>query len=215
MRTLILLSLLCTALPLHAQGFVAGYVVDSATRAPLQCIDVAIQDTAGRVVVRQSTASDGSFLLNAPPRGEYRLRFSTWGQDPLYGPQETLEPTTRREGTFALALVDFVGQLKLREADTLANAPPGRPLNLKTASIRYPPELYRKKVQGEVRADFVIDSTGAVVPESVRILSSTHADFSEAVTRHLRALRFEPALRDRRPVCALMHGWPFRFRLDG
>ena len=215
MRAVVLLSLLCMAVPLHAQGFVAGYVVDSATRAPLQCIDVALQDTAGRIVARQATQSDGSFLLNAPPRGEYRLRFSTWGQDPLYGPQETLEPTTRREGTFALALVDFVGQVKLRDSDTVTNAPPGRPLNLKTAAIRYPAELREKKVQGEVRANFVVDSTGAVVPESIRILDSTHRDFADAVVQHLRAVRFEPALRDRRPVCALMHGWPFRFRLDG
>jgi TonB family protein len=215
MRTLILLSLLCTAAPLQAQGFVAGYVVDSATRAPLHCIDVALQDTAGRIVARQTTESDGAFLLSAPARGEYRLRFSTWGQEPLYGPLETIDSTTRREGTFALSLVDFVGQLKLRESDTVANAPPGRPLNLRTANIRYPAELYRKKVQGEVRADFVVDSTGSVVPESIRIVSSTHPDFSDAVVKHLRALRLEPAVRDHRPVCALMHGWPFRFRLDG
>ena len=214
MRAIILLALLCTALPLHAQGFVAGYVVDSATRAPLQCIDVALQDSAGRIVARQATESDGAFLLNAPARGEYRLRFSTWGQEPLYGPLETIDSTTRREGTFALALVDFVGQLELRTSDTVSNAPPGRPLNLKTANIRYPIELYEKKVEGEVRANFVVDSTGAVVPASVQIINSTHPDFSEAVIKHLHALRLEPALRDRRPVCALMHGWPFRFRLD-
>jgi TonB family protein len=215
MRTLILLSLLCTAVPLHAQGFVAGYVVDSATRAPLQCIDVALEDTTGRIVARQTTESDGAFLLNAPARGAYRLRFSTWGQDPLYGPLETVDSTTRRDGTFALALTDFVGQFKLRESDTVANAPPGRPLNLREANIRYPVDLYEKKVEGEVRANFVIDSSGAVVSESINILSSSHRDFSDAVTQHLRALRFEPARRDGRPVCALMHGWPFRFRLDG
>ena len=215
MRTVILLSLLCTAVPLHAQGYVAGYVVDSATRAPLQCIDVALQDTTGRIVARQATESDGAFLLNAPARGAYRLRFSTWGQEPLYGPLETIDSTTRREGTFALSLGDFVGQYQLRTSDTVSNAPPGRPLNLRTANMRYPVELHRKKVQGEVRADFVVDSTGAVVPASVRIVSSTHPDFSEAVIKHLREIRLEPALRDRRPVCALMHGWPFRFRIDG
>ena len=215
MRTVILLSLLCTTAPLRAQGFVAGYVVDSATRTPLECIDVALQDTTGRIVARQSTANDGSFLLDPPPRGAYRLRFSTWGQEPRYGPLETIDSTTRRDGTFALALVDFAGQVQLRTSDTIANAPPGRPLNLRTANIRYPPELYRKKVPGEVRANFVVDSTGAVAPGSVRIVSSTHPDFTEAVIKHLHALRFEPALRDRRPVCALMHGWPFRFRFDG
>ena len=214
MRISVPVALLLAAAPLQAQGFVAGYVVDSATRAPLQCIEVALQDTTGRVAARQMTASDGSFLLDAPPPGVYRLRFATWGQDPLYGPQETLDRTTRREGTFALALVDFVGQVKLRESDTLTNAPPGRPLNLKEAAIRYPRDLHKQKVQGEVRANFVVDSTGAVVPESVRIVSSTHRDFSQAVIDHLRVLRFEPALRDGRPVCALMHGWPFRFRLD-
>src|SRR5687768_18490123 len=102
MRAVVLLSLLCMAVPLHAQGFVAGYVVDSATRAPLQCIDVALQDTAGPTVARQPTQRDGSFLLNAPPRGEQRPRLSPRGQHPRHGPLDTLEPTTETDSTIAV-----------------------------------------------------------------------------------------------------------------
>jgi TonB family protein len=63
--TLVLASLLAAA-PLHGQGYVGGFVLDSATNTPLPCLQVSLVDTTGRVVARQLTTGEGQFQLDAP-----------------------------------------------------------------------------------------------------------------------------------------------------
>jgi len=58
---------------------------------------------------------------------------------------------------------------------------------------RYPDQLRRDGITGEVRANFVVDSTGRVEPGSVRILDSAHPLFERAVRDALVAMRFVPA----------------------
>jgi hypothetical protein len=215
-RNLLLLSaLLCVAKPLHAQGYVGGFVSDSITAAPLPCVEVALLDTTGRVVSRQLTASDGAFQLDAPPRGRYQLRFFVWSHDPLYGPAEELEPTMERARKYVLG---FHPSLDLRQwqrapGDTAGDAPPGAPLNAKAAALRYPQNLREQHVQGDVTVDFLLDSMGRVAPSTVRIVRTTHQGFTTAVRRHLELVQLEPARFDHHPACALMLDWPFTFRL--
>ena len=215
MRKLLLSTLLCVAAPLHAQGYVGGFVSDSLTAAPLPCVQVALLDTAGRVVSQQLTRSDGAFQLDAPPRGTYRLRFFVWSHEPLLGPAEELEPTMERGGKYVLDFQPGPDPKQWRRApsDTAGAAPPGPPLNVKTAPLPYPRDLREAGVQGEVTVNFLLDSTGRVVPSTVRIVKSTHHAFTAAVRKHLDAVQFAPAQFDRHPACALMLDWPFTFRL--
>jgi TonB family protein len=65
---------------------------------------------------------------------------------------------------------------------------------------RYPGSLEAAGVEGQVLAEFVVDSTGHVERKSVRILSSTHTLFAYAVRDALIRSRFYPALIGNRAV---------------
>jgi TonB family protein len=78
----------------------------------------------------------------------------------------------------------------------------------------YPDSLYAFRIEGEVVAQFVVDTTGHVVPESISTVSSTHPAFAEAVRRALRRSKFRPAVRGGRPVRQVMV-LPYRFVMEG
>ena len=212
MRIPLTLALLIVATPVHAQGYVGGYTVDSATSEPLPCVEVALVDTTGRVVTRQLSASDGMFQLDAPPRGVYRLRFSVWYHEPLMGPGEELEPTMERARKYALAFQPGQPETTKRpRGPTAADVPPGPPRDLRSTPLRYPDGLRIRGLDGEVVVHFLVDSTGRVVPATLDVMRSTHPEFTAEVRKFLRSVEFEPARLDRQPVCALIRDMPFNF----
>ena len=60
----------------------------------------------------------------------------------------------------------------------------------------YPPDLLGRRMEGRVVAEFVVDERGRVDTRTLRIISSTHERFSEAVRDVLPSLRFIPAQSD-------------------
>ena len=60
----------------------------------------------------------------------------------------------------------------------------------------YPPDLLGRRMEGRVVAEFVVDERGRVDTRTLRIISSTHERFSEAVRDVLPSLRFIPAETD-------------------
>ncbi|MFN2564563.1 MAG: TonB family protein [Gemmatimonadaceae bacterium] len=78
----------------------------------------------------------------------------------------------------------------------------------------YPDSLYAFRVGGEVLAQFVVDTTGLVIPETVAIVSSTHPAFADAVRRSLRRSKFRPATLAGRRVRQVMV-LPYRFVIEG
>lgn len=73
---LALLALL--ALPARAltqQPAEAGLARDAATREPLECLHVALVDSAERAVAHGVTDSAGMFVLVAPGPGAFSVRF--------------------------------------------------------------------------------------------------------------------------------------------
>jgi hypothetical protein len=215
MRITLSLALLCVAAPVHAQGYVGGHLLDSATALPLPCVQVSLVDTAGRVVARQLSSSDGAFQLDAPPQGAYRLRFFIWSHDPLLGPVEQLEPSTERARRYLLTFREESKPQRWQRSqqDTAADAPSGLPLNREAARLRYPHDLLMSGVPGDVTAHFVLDSTGRVIPLTVQIVRSTHHEFTNVVRKYLEKVQLEPARLDHRPVCTLIRDRPFTFRL--
>ena len=83
----------------------------------------------------------------------------------------------------------------------------------KLRSPAYPDSLFAYRVEGEVLAQFVIDTTGEVREGSVGIVSATHRLFADAVERALFASTFEPARHEGRKVPQVMI-LPFRFQLN-
>ena len=65
---------------------------------------------------------------------------------------------------------------------------------------RYPDVLQRSRQEGSVVALFVVDTLGAVEPNSFRTASSTHALFTESVRLVVLSMRFKPAEVAGRPV---------------
>lgn len=84
-------------------------------------------------------------------------------------------------------------------------AAPGNPLP------RYPSVLESSKVEGEVLAQFVVDTTGRAEMHTFKILKSSHDLFSGAVKNALPGMRFIPAEVGGRKVKQLVQ-LPFGFQ---
>jgi protein TonB len=82
-----------------------------------------------------------------------------------------------------------------------------------SAFPRYPATLRDARVEGDVLAQFVVDTVGWVVPGTLRILRSSDTLFTQSVHSVIDSLRFTPARRGGRPVFQLVQQ-PFQFRLE-
>jgi len=80
------------------------------------------------------------------------------------------------------------------------------------AQPQYPASLRAESIQGDVLTQFVIDSTGRVVPGSLRVLRSSHELFTAAVRATIGGTTFTPARLRGRPVPQLARQ-PYEFRL--
>jgi periplasmic protein TonB len=78
---------------------------------------------------------------------------------------------------------------------------------------QYPPGLRGAGIDGDVVAQFVVDTLGRAAMESFRVLRSSHADFANAVKQALPAMRFAPAEVGARKVPQIVQQ-AFQFRLD-
>ena len=63
-------------------------------------------------------------------------------------------------------------------------------------TIPFPPELFIKRIEGEVLLYLVVDSTGSALRDSTRVAkSSGQAAFDAAALEAATTLRFKPATR--------------------
>lgn len=81
-----------------------------------------------------------------------------------------------------------------------------------TSTPRYPSMLQSAGVEGDVRAQFVVDTLGRVERGSIRILDTTHDLFGSAVRDALNRARFTPAEAGGRKVRQLAEQ-VFTFRI--
>jgi TonB family protein len=77
----------------------------------------------------------------------------------------------------------------------------------------YPAELKQAKVEGEVLAQFVVDTSGRAIVNTFKVLKSDHQLFTEAVKNVLPDMRFTPAEIGGRKVKQLIQQ-PFTFALS-
>jgi TonB family protein len=76
----------------------------------------------------------------------------------------------------------------------------------------YPDSLFRERVTGQVLVEFVVDTSGIVVVESISAISTSHALFTDAVRRALQNARFHPAVLAGRRVRQLVQ-LPVKFEM--
>jgi len=77
---------------------------------------------------------------------------------------------------------------------------------------RYPDMLRSANVEGEVLAQFVVDTTGRVEMSTFKVLKSSHDLFTSSVRQHLAISRYYPAEIGGRKVKQLVQQ-PFNFTL--
>jgi protein TonB len=77
----------------------------------------------------------------------------------------------------------------------------------------YPETLRSAQIEGQVKAQFVVDTTGRADPGSLKILESTNDLFTAAVRSVLPRLRFFPAETGGRKVRQLVQ-LPFNFTIN-
>jgi TonB family protein len=123
---------------------------------------------------------------------------------------EPREP--RRKGRSQKSGVDTVAAPRVYTADEVDTA--ARVDSGGISEPFYPDSLYAFRIGGEVVAQFVVDTTGQVLPETFTAVSSTHPAFTESVRRALGRSKFKPAVRAGRPVRQVMV-LPYRFVMEG
>lgn len=77
---------------------------------------------------------------------------------------------------------------------------------------RFPDDLRKANVEGEVLAQFVVGTDGRADMTTFKVLKSTHEQFTESVQRSLPQMMFYPALVGERPVKQVVQ-MPFQFSL--
>ena len=115
-----------------------------------------------------------------------------------------------------LGCIDKKDAKKMIEALQSSLAPDSLPV-MQNAELpfKYPPDLYTRKVQGNVTLRIHIDTSGAVQPESTSVVeSSGYPALDSAAVSGARALRFKPAFARGAPL-AISVLFPVYFRHPG
>lgn len=193
----------------------AGVARERKTGKPLECLHVALIDSAGNAITHAVTDSAGQFLLEAPRPGAYRVRFDLNDWEPLVGPLDTLaEGETRPRAyplTFATRLVpedaspEVYRQFRARYG-TWTDSASWSSASLIPGNIgmQYPTELRAAYVSGKVVSQFIVDPNGIPRPGSWQPIEATHMQFQNAVKSSLRNRRFNPAKLAGQPSCELI-----------
>ena len=114
---------------------------------------------------------------------------------------------------FAGACIDKKDAKKMIEALQSSVAPDSLPVMLNDElPFKYPPELYARRVQGNVTLRIHIDSVGRIAPESTTVAeSSGYPALDTAAVIGARALQFRPAFAKGLPL-AISVLFPVYFR---
>jgi biopolymer transport protein TolR len=78
--------------------------------------------------------------------------------------------------------------------------------------LHYPDVMRESRTNGEVLAQFVVDTNGHALPETFKVLKTTHDLFAQAVRAALPDMRFVPATIGGKPVRQLVQQ-PFHFTI--
>ena len=81
------------------------------------------------------------------------------------------------------------------------------------AAPLYPESMLKRRIEGVVIVQYVVDTLGHADTATFRVISATHADFANAVKSTLPRMRFRPAIMSNRHVPQLVQQ-PFAFKIQ-
>ena len=236
-RFLLLLVTTIGATRASAQPTMAGIARDANLGTPLQCLHVAMIDSANRAVAHTVTDSAGQFMLEAQRAGAYRVEFIIPGWEHLSSLPDTLTEADFHQREYPLTFTKMtgadsvLGMMPRMRRDELSPEARGRmeadrrreaegawasvrAVPGAGSPVRYPNRLRELGVGGWVLAQFVVDSTGKARPESWQLVHATHADFETVRRKSLEGQRWTPARNGDTRVCELVRDYT-RFFVDG
>jgi TonB family protein len=200
-RRLPLLAIIALSATQAAAQVIAGRVIDERSRLPLRGMTVAVIGDSAQQISQTTTDTTGIFSTNPLAAGTYRLRFSLDTTTSFESPPIQLAADGYVEREF---IVPFMPRIYLasevKQVQTLSHSP----------VPRYPADLRKRGVEGEVIAQFVVDSTGRVVPGSFKAIHYTDPGFLDALRAVIYEMRFQPAELNGRKVNQLVQE-PFTF----
>ncbi|HEX7977320.1 MAG TPA: hypothetical protein VF461_01860 [Gemmatimonadaceae bacterium] len=212
---------------LSAQMVEAGVARDAKSGTPLECLHVALIDSAGRAVQHTVTNASGQFMLEARRPGKYRVQFLIFRWEPLVGPVDTLAEGAFKHRVYPLTFANMLvtdtssvrqqgdaakrdSKEKVQEIDDLLRADESyagwqsRRAMRFSGGLHYPDSLFMRTIGGSVLARFIVDATGRARPASWVTLFATHPEFENAVKSTLPDARWMPAQNAGQAVCELV-----------
>jgi hypothetical protein len=211
-RSLAAIAPLCVPALLAAQPPAeSGIARDAKLHTPLECLHVALVDSADHAVAHTVTDSAGTFVLVAPAPGVYRVRFEIFGWETLVGPLDTLAAGELREREYPLAFTNalrsggvapsaFIEALRRREGSAWQSASATTP----DGPIRYPVRMLGAGESGGAIAQYIVGENGRVRSASWRPIDFTNEEFLGAFRALVPSMRYQPARLEGKPVCQLI-----------
>jgi hypothetical protein len=187
----------------HAQTVVAGQVIHRAKQAPLPNVAVELLGVRDTVLATAVSAPDGTFALEAPGGGTYRVRLTAPGAEAHVS--DSVKVADGEYVAHAFPIDPEPRALLELEVD--------RPVVMGRGShVKYPDAMRSRAVMGCVLAQWVVDTTGFADTTTFRILRASHTEFAQAVRDALPKMRFRPAELHGRKVRQLVQQ-PFDFSI--
>ena len=191
-----------------AGQLVLGRVRNKQTGAPLRLIGVALvadTTTVSEPLVRTTTDSSGAFYLDAPKAGHYRIAFMLPTKTMLSDPLAIEGADVQRE--FVVDVHDEEPAYFEFQVMKPVRLLPDQP------HPRYPESMRKSGIQGEVLAQFVVDTLGHADMSTFKVLRSNATEFTNAVRIGLPQMAFMPAeLQDRKVRQVVQMPFNFCFR---
>jgi len=166
-----------------------GQVVQLDTKKPLGGAAVALVDDSARVVATTSASAEGSFYLDAPAAGAYRLVLLVGGGS-FVSPSVNLTAGKTVEQIFSVPDVpsSFAAALFARDVQKPATQVPGN------RGPVYPAGLAEEGIRATISTMFVVNEVGQPDLTTFRVLNTTPNErFVESIREALEHTRFVPA----------------------
>ncbi|MBK7905175.1 MAG: energy transducer TonB [Gemmatimonadetes bacterium] len=186
------------ALNAAAQGAIHGIVVEDGSLKPLACVDVALTDSAGRVLERTQSSPTGEFRFGSALSASASLRFSGHGLTPSPFPVNAVAADAAGVRQYPIFLEPLATGAHPEDLGAAAAAPgfiPG------SGYPRYPDDLRATRMTGRVVIAFMIDARGRPDTSTALVLEATHSAFRASVFSSLPNIRFRPGRRAGREAC--------------
>jgi TonB family protein len=187
---------------------ILGRARDRASGAVLRNIEIQLVSDTGTittVLARTTTDSSGAFMIDAPALGTYRLVFNAPNGTMLSGALPVTSDVVQRE--FSIQFPEERQYLSF-QVERPVRAVPGNP------HPRYPDALRAAGIQGEVLAQFIVDTMGKADMRTFKALRSTQPDFTFEVRNAVANMDFYPATLGGKKVRQVVQ-MPFDFCLNG